>query len=328
MQAGERSELPPTSLRDVLRARSVIRRYLPATPLTGYPALDASTGLTLLLKHENHQPTGAFKVRGGVYLLSRLSDKERQRGVSAASTGNHGQSVAYAARLFGAPAVIGVPEGANPGKVAAMRNLGATVIEYGPDFSAARSHIEALSAERGWRYVHNANEPDIVAGVGTIALEILEEQPDVETIIVPVGGGSGAAAAAIVAKAIDPAIEVIAVSATNAPANFLSWQQRRPVETGPIATFAEGLATRDSSRYTREIMWDLLDDFVTVSEEEMAAAVLLLLADAHTLAEGAGAASLAAALRLRDRLAGKRVALVISGGNISPAQLRAVLDAR
>src|SRR5947209_2934937 len=136
MQNDGQTDLPATTMRDVLRGRAVIRRYLPATPLFGYPALDASTGLTLLLKHENHQPTGAFKVRGGLYLLSRLSEAERRRGVSAASTGNHGQSVAYAARLFGAPAVIGVPEGANPGKVAAMRNLGATVLEHSPDFSA------------------------------------------------------------------------------------------------------------------------------------------------------------------------------------------------
>ncbi len=318
-------DLQRPTLRDVLRAQSVIRRYLPPTPLINYPALDAATGLNLFLKHENHQPTGAFKVRGGVYLISRLPAEERQRGVSAASTGNHGRSVAYAARLFDAPATIGVPEGANPGKVAAMRNLGATVIEHGPDFSAARAHIEALSAERGWRYVHNANEPDILAGVGTIALEILSEQPDIQTLIVPVGGGSGAAAAAIVAKAVDPAIEVIAVSAEAAPANYLSWKERRPVETGPIATFAEGLATRDSSWFTRELMWELLDDFVAVSEDEMAAAVRMLIAEAHTLAEGAGAAPLAAALNLRERLAGRRIALVITGGNLSPAQLRAVL---
>ena len=319
-------DLQRPTLRDVLRAQAVIRRYLPPTPLINYPALDAATGLNLYLKHENHQPTGAFKVRGGVYLLSRLSEDERRRGVSAASTGNHGQSVAYAARLFGAPATIGVPERANPGKVAAMRNLGATVIEHGADFSAARAHIEAISAEHGWRYIHSANEPDLLAGVGTATLEILSEQPDLETLIVPVGMGSGASAAAIVAKAIDPAIEVIAVAAEAAPANYLTWKQRRPVETGPIATFAEGLATRDSAWFTRETLWDLLDDFVTVSEQEMAAAVRALIADAHTLAEGAGAASLAAALKLRERLAGRRVGLVITGGNISPAQLRAILE--
>jgi len=313
------------TLRDVLRARTVVHRYLRPTPLIAYPALAAATRLTLYVKHENHQPIGAFKVRGGIYLLSRLSEEERQRGVAVASTGNHGQSIAYAARTFGAPAIIGVPEGANPGKIAAMRALGATVIEHGTDFSAARDHIEALAAERGWRYVHHANEPALIAGVATIALEILEEQPDIETIITPVGGGSGAAGACIVAKSVDPRIQVIAVSAANAPANYLTWKERRPVATGPVETFAEGLATRDSAQLTREILWDLLDDFVTVSEEEMATAVRLFLEHAHTLAEGAGAAPLAAALKLRERLANRRVAIVLTGGNISLAQLRAIL---
>lgn len=320
-------DLPRPTLRDVFRARGVIRHHLPPTPLIRYPALDAAAGLELYVKHENHQPVGAFKVRGGIYLLSRLSPAERERGVAAASTGNHGQSIAYAAGLFGVRAIIGVPEGANPGKVAAMRNLGVTVIEQGADFSAARTHLEALAAERGYRYVHNANEPDLIAGVGTLTLEILEQQPEIDTIIVPVGGGSGAAAACIVAKAVDPAIEVIAVQAASAPAGYLTWKERRPVETGPVQTFAEGLATRDISWFTRDILWDLLDDFVTVSEEEMAAAVRLLLSHAHTLAEGAGAASLAAVLQLRDRLAGRRVALVLTGGNLSPDQLRAILAA-
>jgi threonine dehydratase len=312
-------------LRDVLRARTVVHRYLRPTPLLAYPALDAATGLTLYVKHENHQPIGAFKVRGGIYLLSRLSEEERQRGVAVASTGNHGQSIAYAARVFGAPAIVGVPEGANPGKIAAMRALGATVIEHGADFSAARDHIEALAAERGWRYIHHANEPDLIAGVGTIALEILAEMPDIDVILTPVGGGSGAAGACIVAKSVDPRIAVIAVGAANAPAGYLTWKERRPVATGPVESFAEGLATRDSSWLTREILWDLLDDFVTVSEEEMAEGVRLLLTHAHTLAEGAGAAPLAAALKLRDRLAGRRVAIVLTGGNISPAQLRTIL---
>jgi threonine dehydratase len=317
-------ELDRPTLRDVLRARKVISRYLSPTPLIQYAALDQLVGTEVFIKHENHQPVGAFKVRGGIYLMSQLSPDERARGVIAASTGNHGQSIAYAARLFGVPAIIGVPEGANPSKVQAMRDLGAEVLFHGPDFDAARLHVESLAAERGYRYIHSGNEPQLVAGVGTLTLEILEEQPEVDTIIVPVGGGSGAAAAAIVAHAIDPAIRVIGVQAEGAPAAWLSWKQHRPMETEQVSTFAEGLATRVTFDLPREVMSDLLDDFVLVGEEEMKEAVRLYLSGAHTLAEGAGAASLAAALLLGPQLAGRKVALVLSGGNLSAAQAKEI----
>ena len=314
------------TLRDVLRARQVIRRYLPPTPLTHYPAIDQLVGAECYVKHENCQPTGAFKVRGGIYLLSRLSADERARGVIAASTGNHGQSVAYAARLFGVRAIVGVPEGANSGKVEAMRNLGAEVIFHGSDFDAAREHVEAVAAEHGYRYVHSGDEPDLVAGVGTLTLEILMARPEIDTIIVPVGGGSGAAAACLVAKAIDPAIRVIGVQAEGAPAAWQGWRERRPVVLPAIDTFAEGLATRATFAFPQALLADLLDDFVLVSDAELREAVRLYLAKAHTLAEGAGAAPLAAALRLREQLVGRRVALVLSGGNLSPEQLAAIVN--
>lgn len=312
-------------LRDVLRARTVIRQYLTPTPLIRYPAIDRLIGAEVYVKHENHQPVGAFKVRGGIYLLSQLSADERRRGVIAASTGNHGQSVAYAARLFGVPAIIGMPEGANPVKVEAMRNLGAEVIFHGPDYDAARVYVEDLAAERGYRYIHSGNEPLLIAGVGTITLEILEERPEIDTIIVPVGGGSGAAAACIVAKAIDPYIRVIGVQSEGAPAAYLSWKERRLVETPTLRTFAEGLATRTAFAYPQAIMWDLLDDFMLVSESEIVQAVRIYQEKAHTLAEGAGAAPLAAALRLKEHLSGHRIALILSGGNLSPEQLRWVM---
>jgi threonine dehydratase len=319
--------LPRVTLRDVLRAHRVIRRYLRPTPLNRYPALDALVGAEVYVKHENVLPTGAFKVRGGIYLVSQLTAEERRRGVIAASTGNHGQSVAYAARLFGVPAIIGVPEGANPVKVASMRSLGAEVVFCGHDYDAAREHVERLAAEQGYRYIHSGNEPLLVAGVGTITLEILEEQPEIEVIIVPVGGGSGAAAAATVAKAVDRAIRVIGVQSEGAPAAWLTWRERRPVETERIATFAEGLATRTSFSYPQAIMQELLDDFILVTDEEIRRAVWLYLTHARTVAEGAGAAPLAAALRLKNELAGRRVALILSGGNLSEDQLRWVLAA-
>jgi threonine dehydratase len=314
------------TLRDVLRARQVVSRYLPRTPLIRYPALDAATGLSLWLKHENHQPVGAFKVRGGLYLLSRLSEDERSRGVIAASTGNHGQSVAYAAGRFGVRAIVGVPEGANPLKVEAMRRLGAEVVFHGRDFDEARDHVERLAADAGYRYIHSGNEPDLIAGVGTAALEVLEDEPEIDTILVPVGGGSGAAAAAIVAKGIDPSIRVIGVQSEAAPAAWLSWRERAVRSSERMETFAEGLATRVGFELPQAILWGLLDDFILVSDDEIRAAIRLLLEKAHTLAEGAGAAPLAGALELREQLAGRRVALIISGGNLSMAHLAGIVS--
>ncbi|HZU76157.1 MAG TPA: threonine/serine dehydratase [Dehalococcoidia bacterium] len=320
-------ELCPPTLRDVLRARRVVRRFLSPTPLINYPALDAALGCEAYVKHENHQPVGAFKVRGGLYLVSQLGEAERQRGVIAASTGNHGLSLAYAARAFGVPAVIGVPEGANAVKVQAIAALGAEVLVFGADFDEAREHVEELAAGRGYRYVHSGDEPALLAGVGTLALEVLEEQPEIEVFIVPVGGGSGAAAAAIVAKSIDPAITVIGVQAAGAPAAWHGWREGRSVTLPSVHTFAEGLATRTTFALPQRVMRELLDDFVLVSDDELRGAIRLYLERAHTLAEGAGAASLAAALKLRERLAGRRVALVLSGGNITVGQLRNALAA-
>jgi len=313
------------TFQDVLKARSVIASYLPRTPLYRYPSLCQLLGCEVYVKHENHQPVGAFKVRGGINLVSQLSEEERRRGVITASTGNHGQSVAYAARLFGVEATIVVPEGANPGKVESMRGLGAHIIFHGRDFDEAREHCEALVAERGYRYIHAGNEPLLIAGVATETVEILEDQPDLEVIIVPVGGGSGAAGACIVAKAINPAIQVIGVQAEKAPAAHRSWKERRLVED-KMGTAAEGLATRTAFALPQSILWDLLDDFVLVSEEEIYRAIVLYLEKTHNLAEGAGAAPLAAALKMRDRLQGRKVALVLSGGNLSLERLRVALS--
>jgi threonine dehydratase len=324
-EGAERRAVRMPSLRDVLRARRLLSAYLQPTALTAYPSLDALLGCHLLIKHENHQPVGAFKVRGGIFLMSQLSADERNQGVIAASTGNHGQSVAWAARLFGIPAVIGVPSGANPDKVEAIRNLGARVIAEGRDYEECRLYVEALAQREGYRYVHSGNEPLLIAGVGTIALEILETDPDIDTLIVPIGGGSGAAGACIVAKAIDPSIQVIGVQAEAAPSVYLSWARGAPMTTESSATFAEGLATRSTFDLPLAILSELLDDFVLVSEEELRAAIRLLLEKTHNLAEGAGAASVAAAVKLRDRLAGRRVAAVMSGGNLSLDQLRWVL---
>lgn len=319
------SLLAPPTFRDVLAAANVVHRYLPPTPLHHYPMLDELLGGQVYIKHENYQPIGAFKVRGGINFMAHLDAESRRRGVVTASTGNHGQSMAYAAQLFDARVVIVVPENANPIKVEAMRGYGAEVVFHGADFEASKRHCAALEAEAGLRFVSSGDEPLLIAGVATHTLEILEAQPDIQTIIVPIGGGSGAAGACLAAKTVNPAIEVIAVQASGAPAAYLSWQARAP-RSAPIQTYAGGLATGEPFMLPQRMLWGVLDDFVLVDDDELRVAVRLLLEKAKTLAEPAGAAPLAAAIRLRDRLAGRKIALILSGGNISPGELRQSLD--
>jgi threonine dehydratase len=314
------TEWDEPTLADVLEARRRIAPYLGVTPLYGYPGLDEAVGTEVLVKHENHQPVGAFKVRGGVNLISQLDASERKRGVFAASTGNHGQSVAYGSRLFGVQATIYAPEGANPVKVASMRGLGAEVILYGRDFDEAHDHCKEVAKERGGRMIHSGDEPLLIAGVGTQTLEILEQASEVRAIIVPIGGGSGAAGACIVAKAVDPSVRVIGVQSEAAPAAYRSWKARSLVDD-EMGTFAEGLATRTPFELPQQILQRLLDDFVLVSDDEIRSAQRLMIEVTRNLIEAAGAAPLAAALRLRKVLAGGRVAVVASGGNVSPAQL-------
>jgi threonine dehydratase len=307
-------------LADVLAARQRIAPYLRPTPLYRYPALDAMTGTRAWVKHENHQPVGAFKVRGGVNLVSQLDADERRRGVIAASTGNHGQSVAYAADLFDVRAVIYMPEQANPVKVESMRALGAEVVFRGRDFDEAREYCEKRAADDGFRYIHSGNEPSLIAGVATYTLEIIEDRPDIDVIVVPVGGGSGAAGACLAAKAVRASIQVIGVQSEAAPAAYRSWKARSLVE-GTTSTFAEGLATRTAFDMPQRILWELLDDFVLVSEEALRAATRLMISTTRNLVEPAGAAALAAVLDVPGRFADRKVALICSGGNISPAQL-------
>jgi threonine dehydratase len=314
---------PIPDFAEVFAARRRIAPYLKPTPLYSYPALDALTGARVRVKHENHQPVGAFKVRGGVNLVSQLSADERRRGVIAASTGNHGQSVAYAAEQFGVRAVICMPEQANPVKVESMRALGAEVVFHGRDFDEAREHCEKLAAAQGYRYIHSGDEPALIAGVATCTLEILQAQPDTEVIVVPVGGGSGAAGACVVARAVRRSIEVIGVQSEAAPAAYRSWRAGALVED-TTGTFAEGLATRTAFELPQRILRELLDDFVLVSEEALKAATRLMIEKTRNLVEPAGAAALAAVLGAPQRFAGRTVAIVCSGGNISPAQLAAL----
>ena len=313
-------------LTEVLAARRRIAPYLKPTPLYTYPALSELVGTEVWVKHENHLPIGAFKVRGGVNLAAQLTEEERNVGLIGASTGNHGQSVAYGARTFGVKAIICVPENANPVKVDAMRRWGAEIVEHGRDFDDAREHCEKLAEQYGYRYVHSGNEPHLIAGVATSTLEIFEDQPDVDVIIVPIGGGSGGAGACVVAKSVRPATEVIGVQSAQAPAAYRSWKEGRLVED-EMNTFAEGLATRTAFELPQQILRELLDDFVLVDDARIKKAMLTLMEITRNLVEGAGASATAAALQEKERLRGKKVVVVLSGGNIAPAQLKELLGA-
>jgi threonine dehydratase len=319
---------PQPTMADVLRARASIAPYLRPTPTLERPALDDALGCRTYLKCENLNPTGAFKVRGGVNLLSNLDREQRSKGVLAASTGNHAQSVAYAARIFGTRAVIYMPEAANPMKVAATRSLGAEVVLTGRDFDEARRAGEARAGREGLRYVHSADEPLLIAGVATCALELFEVAPDLDVVFVPVGGGSGALGAAIVARAVSPGTRVIGVQAEGAPAVYLSWKEGRRVVTDEVATFAEGLATREPFDLPLQLLPGLVDEIMLVSDAELEAAIRLLVETTMQVAEGAGAAAVAAAVSRRRELAGKSVGLILSGGNLGIENLKRILDQR
>ena len=315
---------PIPTLADIMAARPHVYRYLRPTPLHHYPTLSALLDAEIWIKHENHQPVGAFKVRGGLNLAANLDESKKMSGLFTASTGNHGQSIAYAARAYGLEATIAVPVGANPGKVAAMEGMGAKVIFHGPDFDTAREWIMKRAKETGGYFVGPTDTP-LICGVGTYALEIIEELPDVESIIVPVGAGSGVCGTAIVAKSINPAIEVIGAQSAQAPAMQQSWQTGE-LKTAPMQTFAEGVATRVPFENTQTIMRKYLDDFFLVDDEDIKKAVALLLHHTHNLAEGAGAIPLAVVLANRERLSGKKVVLVLSGGNMALDQLHEILS--
>jgi threonine dehydratase len=305
------------TMADVQRAREVISAYLQPTPLLTSPALDARLGFSAYIKCENLQPIGAFKVRGGLFLMSQLTLEERERGVVTASTGNHGQAIAYAARDLHVPATIWAPENANPLKVAAMRRMGAEVRLYGADFDTSRVAAEEDAAARGATFVSNANDWRLIAGVATYTVEILEAAPDLDYLIVPAGGGSGLAGACLAGKDLKPNLQVIGVQAAGAPAVFESWRSGQLQQTERVNTFAEGLATRVAFSLPAQILWRRLDDFRLVSDQDMRRSILTLMETTRTLAEGAGAAALAAAHNMRDELAGKKVGIVVSGGNIT-----------
>ncbi len=323
-KSADHSTRLPT-FQDVLAARKRIAPHLQPTPLYRYAPLDALIGTEVWVKHENYQPVGAFKVRGGINLVSSLSEEERRRGVVTASTGNHGQSIAYAARIFGAKAYICVPHGANPGKLEAIRGMGAEIVEHGPRFEDAVREAQRLGREKGYRFIHSANEPLLIAGVATETLEMLEQQPDIDTIFVPIGLGSGAAGACLVAKTVNRESRVIGVQAAASRAVHDSWRSGR-IEIRPNETFAEGLATGEAAEMTLELLSRYLDDFQLATEDEIMQGMVWWIERCHTLAESAAGAVLASAYKLRSALKGKKVGVICCGGNTTVSHLKQAID--
>jgi len=310
---------------DLAAARTVLADLLPPTPSWHYPVLDAAVGAEVWVKHENTQPVGAFKVRGGLTLLASFDAKQRANGVVAASTGNHAQSVAYAAARFGAPCTIVMPENANPAKAAAVRALGANLVLEGALFDDCCKIAERIAHETGAYFVDSGNEPALIAGVGTATVELLERAPDLDALFVPIGSGTGAAGACLAAAELAPDCRVIGVQSAQAPSAYASWRSGELLDR-PNRTVIEGLSTGHPFALPQQVMREHLHDFLLVDDTEIRAAQRLLLTSAHTMAEGAGAAALAGLWSVREQYAGKRVGVICSGGNASEAELAAVLE--
>ena len=319
----------PISFDGVLAARERLRPYLSPTPLRSYPLLDALVGqdIRVWVKHENHQPTQSFKIRNGLNAIIALSPEQRSKGVIGATTGNHGLGLAYAGRLTGTHVAICVPVGNNPEKNAAIRALGAELIEIGAAYDETAAQCDRIRAERGMTLVHSTNNLNVIAGAGTMTLEVLEQEPDLDAIVIALGGGSQAVGAITVAGALKPALKVYAVAAEQAPAQYESWKRGERLTGLAANTVAEGIATGSAYEITFEALRAGLAGFVTVSEAEIYAAIRDLIRITHNLPEGAGAVGLAGLRKLATELAGRRVAIVMCGGNLSTAALeRAVAE--
>jgi len=318
--------LTPPNFDDIVAARTVVGRHLRKTPLIFSPSLSEQLGCEYYIKAEIFQPTGAFKVRGGINFMGTLDESEKRQQFVSASAGNHGQSLAYAARLFGAHVIVYMPA-VNPNmfKVNAIRSFGAEVRLHGGDTEEAVTEAQRVAREEGLRYIHHANEPKLIAGVGTIALEVFEDLPDLDFIFVPIGAGSSASGNAIVARHKNPKTKVIGVQSDQAPAIWHAWKEGHLNAHPLLKTEHEGIGTRVPAALTTPILRDLLADFLLVTDEDINNAIRMLAQQTKLLAEGAGAASLAGAVKIRDEIRGKKVVGVLSGGNLPLDRLARVL---
>lgn len=313
---------------DVERARARIAPFIAPTPLRSYRPLDDEVGhgIRVLVKHDNHLPTNAFKARNALALLTSLSTEQRARGVVAATRGNHGAGLAWAGSLLAVRVVICVPHGNNPEKNAAIRGHGAELIEAGRDYDEAAAHAHRLVEQRGLVLAHSTNDREIVAGAATLSVEICEQARALDAIVVAVGGGSQAVGAILATSALRPGVAVYGVQARNASAIHDSWHAKQRLAYDRAETIADGLATRATYDLTWPTLRDGLTDFVAVSESELRDAVRRMIRTTHNLAEAAGAAGLAGLWSLRARLAGRSVAIVLSGSNIDATALASCLN--
>jgi threonine dehydratase len=314
------------TLQDIQEAAAALRPHVHETPLLRAKALGQMAGVELWLKAENLQRTGSFKVRGAFNRIRRLSSEERRRGVVAASAGNHAQGVALAARELGVRATVVMPEGAPLVKVESTRGYGAEVVLHGGDFDEAYAYARQLQERGGAVLVHAFDDPAVIAGQGTVGLEIVEELPGVEAVVVPVGGGGLASGLAVAVKSLRPRAKVVGVQAAAAPAVWRSWHEGRAVAVPVGRTLADGLAVHSPRESVLRLLRRWLDDVVTVEEDELAGAMVLLLERSKLVAEGAGAAAVAALVYGKVALHGLRTVAVVSGGNVDLNTLVRVVD--
>ena len=314
------------SLDDLESAAALIYRSMPPTPQYRWPLLEARVGTTVWVKHENHTPTGAFKVRGGlVYMDEMCRGDSKIAGVISATRGNHGQSVGFAARAHGVPAAVVVPFGNSVEKNAAMRSLGVEVIERGHDFQAAVEAADEIASERGWHRFPSFH-PLLIRGVGTYALELFRAVPDIDTVYVPVGMGSGVCGVIAARDALGLKARVVAVVSEQAPAFAISFQQNAVVSHEASPRIADGMACRTPDERALSIARAGAERVVRVSDDEVESAMRALFADTHNTAEGGGAAALAALLKERERMRGRSAAVILSGGNVDSSVFAGILN--
>ncbi|MBN0989883.1 threonine ammonia-lyase [Amphritea pacifica] len=309
----------PISLHEIYKAKKVVSAYMKPSPLIKYDGLSQLLGCEVYVKHENQNITGSFKIRGGINIMSHLKEA-KVNGVVTFSTGNHGLSVATSAKLFDIPSIVVVPVGSNPVKIGLIKSAGAQVIEAGENFDEAAKVVAEINETKGYYYVHPANEPLIVNGVGTEFLEIIEDIPDIDAVILPLGGGSEVASGVSVLKSISPQISIYAVQAELSSAAYQSWCSKKIIAS-TNQTFAGGFATGTAYDTTFNIYRDKLDGFVLLSEQEILQGIALAAHHTKNLVEGAGGSTIMAAWKLREQLAGKKVVLQFSGSNASPDEL-------
>jgi len=313
------------NLNRAFMARSVINKYLNRTNLICYSELSRLIGCEAFVKHENHNPTGSFKIRGALNFFHHMSREELDAGILVATRGNHGLAMAWAGQWFHVPCTVVVPENNNPEINRIIESYGAELIVHGEDFYDAQSYCDELVDSAGYYYVQQGNEPEILNGIATMGIEILEDLPEVDTIICPIGGGAGCASLLKTARAIKPGIEIIGVEPENAPSFYTAWKKREIVTLDDAHTIADGLAARTVFQLPYVILKDAINDVILLTEEEILQGIKMALTATHNLAESAGAVSLMAAYKIKDRLSGKKVVMIMSGGNLNMDHLKTAI---